>query len=592
MSKGQITRFFLPSVQLSLAVVTTFVMFVWLGWHVIYTHKEFETLRTSVIQIENNHAEILALHQQLIFFVRLASTTEFPWPQEKYKKTKADLDSLFSRKIITGLSSHFQPPESYLELRKVEQKALALIEDRHRKNAITLLFSDRYNQLIDKFREETTRYFSEAQQSFRQRFSYLEKQDLTSLTIAACIFLVSIFIWLYLYKNLFLWQRRLKREVKHRESIEEELFQAQKMEVIGQLSAGISHDFNNLLAIIHGYAELAESKIIDNPEARRLIKHIRQAASQANEVTRELLTLSRTSPSEKHPLELAPLLNESMQLLNEFLPASITLIQQNKEKKPVWIMANRGQIQQAILNLALNARDAMPSGGEITISLWTEMSTSPESTKQHVYVSVSDTGTGIDEEDLNKICEPYFTTKPRMQGTGLGLAIVDGIIDAHKGQLSIKSKVGLGSTFTIKLETIDPVEIASAENDSTKPKTEISGLILVLQDRKYTQQILSSALKKEGYFTATVDPDSVNKNNDAFVNRSFDLLIIDYDTLGKNALSILQNLRDSGNKKPAIIITSDPVEESLNQLDPWTLLIEKPFQISKITALIHRLLLM
>lgn len=591
MSKGQNTWFFPLPVHLLLAIVTTFIMFVWLGWHVIFTHKEFETLRTSVIQIQNNHAEILDLHQQLINFVRLASTTGWPWPQKEYEKTKKELEALLTSRVSGVQPSHFYRLSSHQELRKIEQRAFILIEDQHLQSAVTLLFSDRYNQLVDAFKEDTTQHFSEAQKRFLQRFSYLEKQDYISLATAVVIFLISIFIWLYLYKNLFEWQKRVKKEVRQRKSIEEELFQAQKMEVIGQLSAGISHDFNNLLAVMHGYAELAESKISDNVEASRLIKCIRQAASQANDVTRALLTLSRTTPSEKHPLELAPVLQETTQLLKELLPASITLIQDNREKKPVWIMANRGQIQQAVLNLALNARDAMPTGGRITISLWTKISASQGAAGQHVYISVSDTGTGIDAETLNKIREPYFTTKPRTQGTGLGLAIVDGIIDAHKGHLSIKSAVGSGSTFIIELDTINPVDFASANSDSTTPKTEISGLILILQDHEYTQKILISALKKAGYFTTTVDPGNIQINSDTFANQPFDLLILDYETFGKKTLTILQNLRDEGNTKPVILVTAEPIEESLNQLDPWTLTIEKPFQVSQVTALIRRLLL-
>ena len=588
MSDEAYSRFFSPRARLALAVVTTSVMFVWLGWHVMFTHKEFEALRASVIQAEKAHATILELHQQMVFFVRLASTTNWPWPREEYDKTREKLEALLAGNAAGNGAPAFQRPLSYDVLRAIERDAFALVDDGRHESAASMLFSDRYEGLTEQFREQTSERFRAIQSEIHGQFDSLEEWDYASLFFAVVIFMVSVLIWFYLYRNLVRWQRRLRKEVEHRESVEHELFQSQKMEAIGQMSAGISHDFNNLMAVIHGYSELVESRLGGDAETRRLVKSIKQAAAQANDVTRALLTLSSATPPRKEPVDLTTVLHETTELLRELLPASITLVREQQEAGDVWVMANRGQLQQAILNLALNARDAMPEGGEIMIATRTGKEGREELPGRLVHIDVIDSGSGIDEATLNRIREPYFTTKPRTRGTGLGLAVVDGIVKAHQGHLAVESRVGAGSRFTITLEAIDPPGAVHPGEAAPRETVLWGGRVLMVQGRDYTRSVLTTALTRAGYATAVVDPEDEGDESD--LERRFDLLILDVDSAGEKGLKLLRRLRDNGDERPAILLCGAGEDARMDDIDEWTLILEKPVQLASLTALVDRLL--
>jgi signal transduction histidine kinase/CheY-like chemotaxis protein len=583
------SAFFLRPIGLITAIVSTVIMFAWLGWHVLYTHKEFETLRESVIQIEKNSGDIIDLHQKLIFYIRLASTTDWSWTLEKYQSTKVELDYLLSGDAGTNGKRYPHHSPSYKELRDIDLKALRLLENKNRQAAVSLLFSDKYNLLMDQFRQDTNSRLQAIQQSLQQQFAVLEERDITSLAIALIIFLISLLIWFYLYRNLLEWQKRVFNEIQHRESVEEELYQAQKMEAIGQLSAGIAHDFNNALAVITGYAELAESEAVDSVGLKRYLKNIRQAAYQANDITRALLTFSRRNSSLQNPLELVETIDETFGLIKELLPASITLIDGYSSQRDVWIMGNKSQIQQVILNLAINSKDAMPQGGDLSVALSIEENKSAL-TKTIARLSITDTGTGIDPETLKKIRDPYFTTKPRMQGTGLGLSIVDGIIKAHSGRLSIKSTSGVGSSFTIEMEVIDHDYALPINEIEHSPGSGESGLIVIMQGQQYARDVLVSSLKLAGYRIEIADPNGAQNRMYWLQENSFDLLIADYEAMGDIGLSYLRKLREIGNVKPVILLTESVNGNKLDELETMTIILNKPVSVADINKLVARFL--
>ena len=244
--------------------------------------------------------------------------------------------------------------------------------------------------------------------------------------------------------------------------LEEQLRHAQRLEMIGTLAGGVAHDFSNLLTAIGGSAELLKPYVTGKGTASKALATIEEAVRQAMGVTRALLTFSHRLPSERQPVDMRAIVEETASLLKRMLPASIELTVEMDREKLLWVDADRIQLQQIILNLAINARDAMKEGGKLTISLTAQNPVETASKANKLYangnivrLTVSDNGTGMTEEVRSRVLEPFFTTKPHGEGTGLGLAIVHGIVRNHGGSIGIHSVPGEGSSVTVDLPGIE-----------------------------------------------------------------------------------------------------------------------------------------
>jgi two-component system, cell cycle sensor histidine kinase and response regulator CckA len=253
----------------------------------------------------------------------------------------------------------------------------------------------------------------------------------------------------------------LIRDISEQKKLETQLFQAQKMEAIGNLAGGIAHDFNNILQAISGYAQiLAMNKNNSGPEYRKL-EMILQAAQRGGELIKRLLIFSRKLESQLMPLNINSEVIQVCKILDHTLPKMIR-IQQDLEEPIHAISADTVHIEQILMNISVNARDAMPDGGNLTFStrnvflndLFCDIHTGIHP-GQHVLLSISDTGVGIDSDTLNHIFEPFYTTKKPGIGTGLGLAIVYGIVKNHNGYICCQSDKGQGTRFQIYFPVFD-----------------------------------------------------------------------------------------------------------------------------------------
>lgn len=300
-----------------------------------------------------------------------------------------------------------------------------------------------------------------------------------------------------------LFYRGTVRDITERKRLEEQLIQAQKMESIGTLAGGIAHDFNNLLAIILGTAELIQQKVSDNPIITSYIKRIIEASNRGASISRQLLLFSRPEQTELRPLSAAAVIEQLQEFLIHFLPKNIS-VKTEIEGKSAVIMGDDGHLHQALINLALNARDAMPTGGVLTLGLRvvdaeTVRRKFPNAVEQrYVAMSVRDTGTGIEAHLVPRIFEPFFSTKERGKGTGLGLAIVHGIVQLHHGYIDVESERGVGTQFTIYFPLL-PIEVHHESPEHTVMKQHNSGTILVVDDEEILREILGESLREEGF---------------------------------------------------------------------------------------------
>jgi len=298
---------------------------------------------------------------------------------------------------------------------------------------------------------------------------------------------------------------KLKTEMAERQETEETLRQAQKMEALGQLAGGVAHDFNNLLTVIRGYADCLQAEPIQAHERDKAINEIRFAADRAAKLTSQMLIFCRRKPLQRENVDLNELIRHLGNLLRRLLGENIA-IEFQSNKKMLRVHADAGMMEQIILNLAVNARDAMPNGGRLTMRA-DAIEIRPEQCVANlkarpgsfVCIQVSDTGSGITPEILPHLFEPFFTTKELGKGTGMGLATVYGIVQQHEGWIEVESQKGCGAVFKVFLP--GAAEITSAVAAS-KTEMKIAGgneAILLVEDEEKIRQLAEKTLRGYGY---------------------------------------------------------------------------------------------
>jgi len=296
------------------------------------------------------------------------------------------------------------------------------------------------------------------------------------------------------------------RDTSEKRELETQLSQARRMDAIGTLAAGVAHDFNNMLMVISANAELALDSL---PKERRLLRHLQEilaASRRASDLTRQLLTFGRQQAQQLQLFSLNSVVEEACRMLPRVIGEDIEMrVELGQDLGRV--RADSGQIEQVLLNLAINARDAMPQGGKLSIETrlsderdagFREHSKSPAS--GYVLLTVSDTGQGISDKNLPRIFEPFYTTKPVGSGTGLGLAMVYGIVRQSDGFISVHSEPGKGSTFKIYLPVAaPPVREIAAPAPPEKPVHGGSETLLVVEDEDAVRQSEVEFLSTIGY---------------------------------------------------------------------------------------------
>jgi len=290
--------------------------------------------------------------------------------------------------------------------------------------------------------------------------------------------------------------------------LEEALMQAQKLEAVGRLAGGVAHDFNNILSIILGYSELLQQQLLDNDKSIEYIHAIEEAVERAETVISQLLAFSRKQVLQPTVLDLNQVVLGMSEMLRHLMGEDVELVVAPVARLGM-VKADPAQIEQVLMNLLVNARDATPRGGTITLA--TSNIDLPGSQNlgihedvvpgSYVVISVSDTGTGMDAETLSHLFEPFFTTKERERGTGLGLAIVYGIVKQSGGYISVQSEPGRGSIFTVYLPRTE--EKAEAPTEAALPRllrgTPATGSILLVEDEVILAKVISTVLESAGY---------------------------------------------------------------------------------------------
>jgi two-component system cell cycle sensor histidine kinase/response regulator CckA len=340
-----------------------------------------------------------------------------------------------------------------------------------------------------------------------------------------------------------------KRAQAERDQMQAQLYRAHKVEAIGLLAGGIAHDFNNLLSAVQGYSDLAMMQAAEGSPLRRYLEHIQKAGMQGAHLTRQLLIFSRKHPVEACRIDLNGVLREMLDMLDRVIRENIEL--SASLEADLWaIQGDKTSIEQVVMNLVLNARDAMPEGGEINIA--TENVTlnesqcrgRPESKPGNfVCLTVTDDGVGMDEAVIHHIFDPFFTTKEMEQGTGLGLAVAHSIVKYHDGWISVESEPGQGSTFKVYLPVPAGESGSGPEHPSPGEQCLGSGeRILVVEDGKEVRGVISRLLTENGYIVAQAASSSEAVDVFRKEDGKFDVILSDMVLPDEDALHLVDRL--------------------------------------------------
>lgn len=386
----------------------------------------------------------------------------------------------------------------------------------------------------------------------------------------------------------------LREDITERKALEEQLRQMGKMESIGTLAGGIAHDFNNILAVINGYAELCVLNSAEPAIIQKSVREIKRAAERATGLVRQILTFSRKAEVRVAPLDLNQHLRDLVKLLAETFPRNITFnFALDEGLQP--LLADQNQLQQIVLNLCVNARDAMPGGGTITLTTQRleedAVPASMRSRRACAVLKVSDTGTGMPPEVRERIFEPFFTTKGVNKGTGLGLAVVYGIVASHEGAIDVESTVGQGSTFRVCLPFANtPITTPVTIRPSEFPGGNES--ILIVDDEAALRLLLETTFSRKGYAVTTARDGLEAIELLGRMDKKFDVALLDLNMPGATGIEVFKVIRATHPDTKVVVLTGHLTPEvrgqfeSLGQRD----FVRKPYTLDELGRKIRVLL--
>ncbi len=375
------------------------------------------------------------------------------------------------------------------------------------------------------------------------------------------------------------------RQVEARRQLEEELQHAQRLEAVGRVAGGVAHDFNNLLSVIIGYSDLAIAKLAEDTRVRADVEEVRKAAERAALLTRQLLVFSRRQKVEPKVLDLNVLVSNIHRMLERMIGEGVEF-DLSLQPGLGLVKADAGQIEQVVMNLAVNSRDAMPAGGHLNIATANLEVEGPDPTLppsikpgSYVTLAVSDTGVGMDPAVQAHLFEPFFTTKETGKGTGLGLSMAYGIVKRNNGEIWFRSEPGQGTTFMIYLPR---TEARAGTPGAPPPKSRSTGAaatILLVEDDEAVRKLTAEILKSAGHVVVEAGNAADALAIATQSGRRFDLLLTDLIMPHTSGRELAEQLAGRSPNLPVIFMTGyagDSIPE-IGGTHPGKAVLEKPF---------------
>ncbi len=384
---------------------------------------------------------------------------------------------------------------------------------------------------------------------------------------------------------------RAAADAKHA-MLEAQLVHAQRLESVGRLAGGIAHDFNNLLAPILAYAEMAREDLSKDTEAYDDLQEIIGAAERASRIARKLLAFSRQQLLDIHTVDVNAILLGFTRMIRTVIRENIHL-ETSLPNEPAPVSADEGQVEQILMNLILNAQDAMPDGGSLEIRTRhhrQETGSGDLAEGSYVCLEVTDSGTGMDEDTLLRIFEPFFTTKEVNEGTGLGLAMVYGIMQQHRGAVKVESRVGEGTTFRLYFPAAPAATTAEDADAMVRSPRSGSERILVVEDEAVVRRVLVNMLHRQGYEVMAADKPSVALEIALDPSNVIDLMVSDVVMPEMSGVDLYDRIRRARPSLPVLYVSGYAHDVTTAHGVELIDLLQKPFSPKDLTARIESLL--
>ena len=556
---------------LTLVVALTLVTLGWLSWTTLRNYRFVSEQLPVINHIEELRGKILLLDEVLTMSARMAAATGDPKWEARYRQFDPQLDHALQEamRLVPGLASSqaaVQTDGANTKLVVMEKRAFDLVRQGQQTKARQLLASEEYEAQKKVYAAGMAGVSWLLQKAIVSARERQQAQVLWSVGAAALSVMLLIFGWRFVVRATRQWQTasiqsneqlnqkaeelkesahlldekvtertkqltesksallnmmedamrnrekveeaytKLKDEVAERKKVEEQFRHSQKMEGIGQLAGGVAHDFNNILTVIQGHATLVLMGEKLPPATIESINQITRASERAANLTRQLLMFSRKQVLEVATVDLNQVVTDMTKMLRRIIGEQVAL-DCSFHPQALLVKADAGMLEQVLMNLAVNARDAMPQGGSLAIRTSLQRITDTEvrrnteaSTGDFVCLTVTDTGCGIAPENLARIFEPFFTTKEVGKGTGLGLATVYGIVKQHNGWINVTSEPREGTRFEIFIpQTLEAPAKVNGHTSRFKKIAQGSETILVVEDEETVRELVCSILGKYGY---------------------------------------------------------------------------------------------
>ena len=382
------------------------------------------------------------------------------------------------------------------------------------------------------------------------------------------------------------------RLLAERKQLEEQVRQAQKMESLGQLVSGIAHDFNNILAGILGYTDQSLAKVDATHPVYQGLRHTRESTLRAAKMVRQLLAFSRHQMLEPSYIDVNTVVANLLDFIKKVIGEQVEIVFTPAESAQT-VFADTVQIEQVVLNLCINARDAMPDGGQLFITI---QPTTFDEVQQHiptslqegsyVQLTVCDTGTGMDEQTQQRIFEPFFTTKEVGKGTGLGLSTVHGIVGQHKGLIAVESTLGKGTSFHVYLPAVKHASVITPSVPEVEPTAQQgTETILLVEDDQDLRELMQEVLQEYGYTVISASNGEEGLHLFESTDASIALIISDMMTPKLGGKDLYKRLVQSG-ATTKFLFMSGYLADHLGQdfhLDTDTQFLQKPFDLDELT---------
>lgn len=458
---------------------------------------------------------------------------------------------------------------------------------------------------------QLTRFLPDAVQTltYNKLTTHAQLGEMTGLTTSGNSVAIDVSVSFELYPDgdtttIFARDLTSRKKIEaHRNALESQLRESQKMQAVGTMAGGIAHDFNNIIGAILGNVELAKQDAGAGSPALVSLSEIDKAGRRARDLVRQILTFSRNESPKRIPIQLADVLQETVHLLKVTLPPLVDMQVRIDPSTPL-VLADATQVEQALLNLCTNAIHAIGARrGTLSIELGHKQATDLGRIErrggvrgQHVRLVVRDTGSGIDAQTLQRIFEPFFTTKPVGQGTGLGLAVVHGIMRTHQGTVDVKSTPDTGSVFTLYFPVADLVALPDTPNAANLPEPQaVQGMgkrVMYVDDDEALVFLVQRVLKRKGFVVSTFTDPRLAAAALRARPRDFDLLVTDYNMPGYSGMELLRETRLIRPDLPVALasgyVTAEIEQSALSA--GARALIHKPNDVDELCETVQRLL--